>query len=130
VGTLLGVLSPRRPNGLLSQCITCPGLCGARVLDRHAAGAGVCLLVARAAGVGHARPMPQAARALPTCWTWSAPGAAALTLALVYLAQYSRLSRSSMLDVLGADYIRTARAKGLAEHVVLYRQRATRCCPW
>ncbi|MCV9925941.1 ABC transporter permease, partial [Acinetobacter baumannii] len=45
----------------------------------------------------------------------------ALTLALVYLAQYSRLSRSSMLDVLGADYIRTARAKGLAEHVVLYR---------
>ena len=45
----------------------------------------------------------------------------ATTLALVYLAQYSRLSRASMLDVLGSDYIRTARAKGLADRVVLYK---------
>ena len=44
-----------------------------------------------------------------------------LTLGLVYLAQYSRLSRAAMLDVLGADYIRTARAKGLSEGVVLYK---------
>ena len=44
-----------------------------------------------------------------------------LTLGLVYLAQYSRLSRAAMLDVLGADYIRTARAKGLSERVVLYK---------
>jgi peptide/nickel transport system permease protein len=44
-----------------------------------------------------------------------------LTLALVYLAQYSRLARASMLDVLGSDFIRTARAKGLAEGVVLYK---------
>ena len=44
-----------------------------------------------------------------------------LTLGLVYLAQYSRLSRAAMLDVLGADYIRTARAKGLSEPVVLYK---------
>ena len=45
----------------------------------------------------------------------------ALTLGIIYLAQYSRLSRASMLDVLGADYIRTARAKGLAERVVVYK---------
>jgi peptide/nickel transport system permease protein len=45
----------------------------------------------------------------------------ALTLGLVYLAQYSRLSRAAMLDVLGADYIRTARAKGLPERLVLYK---------
>jgi peptide/nickel transport system permease protein len=45
----------------------------------------------------------------------------ALTLSLVYLAQYSRLSRSSMLDVLGSDFIRTARAKGLADRVVMYK---------
>jgi peptide/nickel transport system permease protein len=44
-----------------------------------------------------------------------------LTLSLVYLAQYSRLARSSMLDVLGSDFIRTARAKGLADRVVLYK---------
>ncbi len=45
----------------------------------------------------------------------------ALTLALVYMAQYSRLSRASMLEVLGSDYIRTARAKGLAERVVVWK---------
>src|SRR3546814_8024578 len=33
----------------------------------------------------------------------------ALTLAIVYVAQYSRLSRTSMIDVLHADYIRTDR---------------------
>ncbi|MDT1060740.1 ABC transporter permease [Paracoccus sp. CPCC 101403] len=45
----------------------------------------------------------------------------ALTLGLVYLAQYSRLTRASMLEVLGADYIRTARAKGVSERQVLGR---------
>ena len=43
----------------------------------------------------------------------------AFTLGIIYLAQYSRISRASMLDVLGADYVRTARAKGLSEGVVL-----------
>ncbi len=45
----------------------------------------------------------------------------ALTLGLIYLAQYSRLSRASMLEVLESDYIRTARAKGLSERVVVYK---------
>ena len=45
----------------------------------------------------------------------------AIALAIVFLAQYSRIARASMLDVLGADYIRTARAKGLGEGAVLFR---------
>jgi peptide/nickel transport system permease protein len=45
----------------------------------------------------------------------------AFTLAIVYMAQYSRLSRASMLEVLGSDYIRTARAKGLAERLVIWK---------
>ena len=45
----------------------------------------------------------------------------ALTLGSVYLAQYSRLSRASMLEALSADYIRTARAKGASERSVVYR---------
>ncbi|MDE0391854.1 MAG: ABC transporter permease [Rhodospirillales bacterium] len=45
----------------------------------------------------------------------------AFTLAMIYLAQYSRLSRASMLEVLGSDYIRTARAKGATERSVLFR---------
>jgi peptide/nickel transport system permease protein len=44
-----------------------------------------------------------------------------LTIALVSAALYSRLTRGSMLDVLGEDYIRTARAKGLRERRVVYR---------
>jgi peptide/nickel transport system permease protein len=45
----------------------------------------------------------------------------ALTLGLVSAAVLARLTRSSMLDVLGQDYMRTARAKGLAEPLVLSR---------
>ncbi|HEX7994869.1 MAG TPA: ABC transporter permease [Streptosporangiaceae bacterium] len=44
-----------------------------------------------------------------------------LTLAIVQAAVYTRLSRGSLLDTLGEDYIRTARSKGLSERRVLYR---------
>ena len=44
-----------------------------------------------------------------------------LTIALVSAATYTRLTRTSMLDVLGEDYIRTAEAKGLGERRVTYR---------
>ena len=44
-----------------------------------------------------------------------------ITLALVSAATYSRLTRGSLLDALGEDYIRTARAKGLTERRVIYR---------
>jgi peptide/nickel transport system permease protein len=43
------------------------------------------------------------------------------TLALVTAASYTRLTRTSMLDVLGEDYIRTARSKGLSERRVVLR---------
>lgn len=45
----------------------------------------------------------------------------ALTLGIIYVAQYSRLSRASMLEVIGSDYVRTARAKGLSEKMVIYK---------
>ena len=44
-----------------------------------------------------------------------------VTLASIYLALYSRLTRASMQEVLGSDYVRTARAKGLAENKVFYK---------
>ncbi|MDR1710583.1 MAG: ABC transporter permease [Propionibacteriaceae bacterium] len=43
------------------------------------------------------------------------------TLALVTAAIYQRLTRAQLLDVLGEDYIRTARAKGLKEWKVVYK---------
>ena len=45
----------------------------------------------------------------------------ALTLALVKAAFIGRLTRTSLLEVLGKDYIRTARAKGAREPRVIYR---------
>ncbi|MBN6205519.1 ABC transporter permease [Ralstonia pickettii] len=47
------------------------------------------------------------------------------TLVLVHLANYVLYMRASMIDVLSEDYIRTARAKGLKEKVVVWRH-ATR----
>ena len=44
----------------------------------------------------------------------------AITLALQSAARLTRLVRASMLEVLGADYIRTARSKGLRERTVLF----------
>ncbi|MYU22676.1 ABC transporter permease [Streptomyces sp. SID8352] len=43
-----------------------------------------------------------------------------LTLAFITAAVYARLTRGQMLDVLGEDYIRTARAKGLRESRITY----------
>ncbi len=45
----------------------------------------------------------------------------ATVLATLHLAGWSRYVRSSMLEVMGQDYIQTARSKGLAERVVIYR---------
>lgn len=45
----------------------------------------------------------------------------ALSLGLTFAAFTSRMSRSSMLERLGADYIRTARAKGLSETKVIFK---------
>ena len=45
----------------------------------------------------------------------------ALALGMRSIAFLARVTRSAMLDALGADYIRTARAKGLAERVVTLR---------
>lgn len=45
----------------------------------------------------------------------------AITLAAPYVAYIARLLRGSMIETLGQDFVRTARAKGLRERVVLFR---------
>ena len=45
----------------------------------------------------------------------------ALTLTTIYVALIARMTRANMLEVLGEDYIRTARAKGAPERTVLFR---------
>lgn len=50
-----------------------------------------------------------------------------LTLTLLYIALIARITRTSMLEILNEDYIRTARAKGLPEIRVLMRHALRNC---
>ena len=53
--------------------------------------------------------------------TWRHLVLPSLTLGILGAGWYSRMTRSSMIDVLRQDYIRTARAKGLASRAILFR---------
>ena len=50
-----------------------------------------------------------------------------VTLAFLYAAMYARLTRATMLEIMGEDYIRTARAKGLTRD--RWSSASTRCAP-
>ena len=54
-------------------------------------------------------------------WSWQRMVLPVVTLALPVIAYIARLMRGSMIEVLHSNYIRTARAKGLPEHVVVRR---------
>lgn len=122
LGTRLGILAARNPRGTVSTLVTVLSLIGyaapvfwtglmlvilfaarfpifpvSGMIDITKSGG----LLARAIDIAHHLVLP------------------ALTLGVVYLAQYSRLTRASMLEALGSDYIRTARAKGVRERRVL-----------
>jgi len=124
VGTALGVLASRKPNGLVSQSITVLSIVG---YSAPIFWTGI-LIIILFASIIPAFPI-SGMQDITTDRT--AIGTVidvlhhlvlpAATLGIVYLAQYSRLARASMLDVLGADYIRTARAKGLAEWKVFFK---------
>src|SRR5260370_41208112 len=64
-----------------------------------------------------------ALRCLPTSGFsgWTSLVLPAITLAAFPMALVARLTRSSMLEILGRDFIRTGRAKGLAERAVILR---------
>jgi peptide/nickel transport system permease protein len=44
-----------------------------------------------------------------------------IVLSMLYMAIYARLTRNNLLETLGEDYIRTARAKGLSEKKVIFK---------
>jgi len=52
----------------------------------------------------------------------------ALTLGLLMMSYLTRITRSSMLDVLGADYVRTAHAKGLSRQKVIAKHAFKNAC--
>ncbi len=52
----------------------------------------------------------------------------ALTLGLLMMSYFTRITRASFLDILGSDYVRTARAKGLPRKLVLYKHALKNAC--
>lgn len=58
---------------------------------------------------------------VPTQDQWRYLILPAITLACVSTALAARMMRGSMLDVLGADYMRTAKSKGLADRAIIFR---------
>ena len=121
-GTFLGVLASRNPEGIFSNFVTIFALVGYS-LPVFWSGLMLVILFASVIPIFPVSDMYDIlleggplVKALDVAHHLVLP---AFTLAIIYLAQYSRLSRASMLEVLGADYIRTARAKGVSEPKVI-----------
>jgi len=123
-GTVLGVLSSRRPDGLFSTVVTVFSLIG-YAAPVFWTGLLLVILFASYLPIFPVQGMRNLALqgnaitiALDIAHHLVLP---ALTLSIIYMAQYSRLARASMLEVLGSDYVRTARAKGVSERGVVFK---------
>jgi len=124
IGTLLGVISARRPNGWWSHVVTLLALFG---YSAPVFWTGIMLLIAFSlmvplfpvAGMQDVTIAGNAfEHALDIAHHMVLP---VITLTSIFLALYSRLCRASMMETLGADYIRTARAKGLSESQIILK---------
>jgi peptide/nickel transport system permease protein len=125
LGVILGVLAARKPNGLMSAFVAVFATVGYAV---PVFWTGIMLIILFASilpifpveGMQNVRLRDANlfVKALDIAHHLILP---AFTLAVIYLAQYARLSRASMLEVLGSDYVRTARAKGASERSVLFK---------
>lgn len=124
VGVLLGVISARKPNGLMSHFVTLLALFG---YSAPVFWTGIVLLISFSLlipifPVGGMIDVTVEGgffvRALDIAKHMVLP---VITLTSIFLALYSRLCRASMMEVLGSDYIRTARAKGLSEREIVMK---------
>jgi peptide/nickel transport system permease protein len=121
-GVALGTLSARKPKSLFNHCVSVLSLAG------YAAPVfwtGIVLLVCFASSIplfpvsgmeDVASPKTGLSYGLDVLHHLILP---AVTLGVLNTAQYCRLTRASLLEALQSDYIRTARAKGLGEWMVL-----------
>ncbi len=109
-GVLLGVVAATRPGSLRERAGTSFAMLGLSVPGFWLA---VILMIVFAVKL-HWLPTSGregiASRVLPT-----------ISVAWVSLAQIMRVTRSSMLEVLGSDYIKMARIKGLNERMVIWK---------
>ena len=124
LGVVLGVYSARKPNGMMSHFVTFFALFG---YSAPVFWTGILLLIAFSLQI----PLFPVAgmrdvtiegnfliHAIDVMKHMILP---VITLASIFLALYSRLARATMIETLGTDFVRTARAKGLPERQVVYK---------
>jgi peptide/nickel transport system permease protein len=127
IGTVMGNLASLKPTGFFSAIVTVFSLAG---YSAPAFWIGILLLLTFAVYIPLFPVSGMISIKLATeggsLWAQAANTARHLvlpltTLSVIYVAEYSRLARASMIEVLRTDYIRTARVKGLPEHVVIFK---------
>ena len=124
LGVVLGVYSARKPHGIMSHFVTFFALFG---YSAPVFWTGILLLIAFSLQI----PLFPVAgmrdvtiegnfwvHAIDVMKHMVLP---VVTLASIFLALYSRLARATMIETLGTDFVRTARAKGLPERQVVYK---------
>ncbi len=111
LGTLIGIVAAMRQNTAVDYSLMGVAMLGISIPNFVVAPL-LILLVAVYAGW-----LPAGG------WDWSVQRMVlpVITLALPAIAYIARLTRGSMIEVLHSNYIRTARAKGLPEHLVIRR---------
>ena len=124
LGTVMGVLAARKPQGVVSGVVAVVSTVG-YALPVFWTGLMLIILFASMIPVFPIEGMYSArfeggwfAYMLDVLHHLVLP---ATTLAIIFLAFYARLARASMIDVLGADFVRTARAKGVPEMRVVFK---------
>lgn len=126
IGTTIGTIAARNPESLFSNSLTILSLIG---FSMPVFWTGIILLLIFGvgldwlpiSGMNDLRMASDAGffeRTIDTIEHLILP---MVSLGVIFLASYSRLSRASMLEVLQSDYVRTARAKGLPERTVLFK---------
>ena len=122
-GVILGVESARRENSLTDRAINTFALLGYSI-PSFSVGHLLLIVFVLYLGLFPAQNMATADRELTglprLIDLLSHLVLPVATLAIVYLAQIMRLTRTAMLSVIGEDFVTTARAKGLSEGRVLY----------
>ena len=131
VGVALGVKASNKPNGLFSQLIMVLSVVG------YAAPVfwtGIMLMILFAsvwpifpvsgmADIATSMDANVFRQALDILHHLILP---MMTLSIIYVAQYSQMTRASMINTLGSDFIRTARAKGVAELSLIHISEPTK----
>ena len=125
VGVVFGVISARKPNGIFSHFVTLASLIG---YSAPVFWTGLLMLVMFSlilpwfpvAGMRDVT-IENGNIFIHTVDVARHLVLPMVTLASIFVALYSRLSRASMIEVLGSDYVRTAKAKGLQTNQVVYK---------